>query len=148
MFRSNGIFLSGFIIWGSLGRPLLNRQTVRLSLLVSYILQTYDLLASPQNTLEIPDIDNDRSYSVRRPPIPRLPLILFSLLNGASAPMVFSNRAIYLFIRPIKILERRIPEILDYKSTSQLYLSRTKSFIDIRILLSSSTKDVARTWVQ
>lgn len=32
MFRSNGIFLAGFIIWGLLGRPLLNRQMVRLSL--------------------------------------------------------------------------------------------------------------------
>lgn len=32
MFRSNGIFLAGFIIWGLLGRPLLDWQTVTLSL--------------------------------------------------------------------------------------------------------------------
>lgn len=146
MFRSNGIFLAGFIIWGLLGRPLLNRQMVRLSL-VSYILQTYDLSASSQNTLEIPGIDNDRSQSILRPPIPRLSLILFSLHNGASSSMVFPNPTIYLFIRSIKILERRIPAILDFKPTSQLYLSCTNSFIDIRILLSSFTKDVARTWV-
>ena len=148
MFRSNGIFLAGFIIWGLLGRPLLNRQTVRLSLFVSYILQTYDLSASSQNTLEILSIDNNRSQSVLRSPIRCLSLILFSLHNGASAPMVFSNPAIYLFIRSIKILERRIPAILDYKPASQLYFSRPNSFIDIRILLSSLTKDVARTWVQ
>ena len=61
--------------------------------------------------------------------------------------MVFPNPTVYLFIRSIKVLERRIPAILDYKSTSQLYFSRTNSFIDIRILLSSFTKDVARTWV-
>ena len=60
MFRSNGIFLAGFIIWGLLGRPLLNRQTVRLSF-VPYMPQTYDLSASPQNTLKIPGIDYDRS---------------------------------------------------------------------------------------
>jgi hypothetical protein len=148
MFRSNGIFLAGFIIWGLLGPPLLNRQTVSLYLLVPYLLQTYDLSASPQNPLEIPDIDNDRPQSVLRPPIPRLSLILFLLHNGASAPMVFPNPTIYLFICSIKILERRFPAILDYKSTSQFYFSCTNSFIDIRVLHSSFTKDVARTWLQ
>ena len=51
MFRSNGIFLAGFIIWGLLGHPLLNRQTVRLSL-VPYILQTYTYQPHPRMLLK------------------------------------------------------------------------------------------------
>ena len=46
MFRSNGIFLAGFIIWGLLGPPLLNQRTVAIS---SCLERTFKLTAYQPN---------------------------------------------------------------------------------------------------
>lgn len=130
-FRSNGVFLAGFLIWGLLVRPFLNRQKVIYH--CSSHIQSYRLSASPQNTSKIPGTVNNRFHSLLSTPIPRLPLLLFSTHIKPRPSMVFPFPALHLLIRSVKVLERRFLEILVHKPTSQLHLVRTNPLLDIRI---------------
>ena len=121
-FRSNGLMLGGYILWGLIFGPILDKRRVSLVLLRLLSISTRQLTF-------IPDLLSQRGprcrfnrrdfRAVRRAPIQCLSSLLRQHLGLRRVSMVFVEGAPHIQLRPIQILERRLLALLDPVAITQ-----------------------------
>jgi hypothetical protein len=139
MFRSNGIFLSGYIVWGLVVQPILQGHWVWplsfISLLMADGFPPARISSSPQNNCS----NSDRGSTFRW--IPGL-CILHILRRRQERPcghMVLKLPPVHLCLHAIKVLGCWLPAVLDAQPGAQLYYRRPDSGTHFHIRVAPSS---------
>ena len=137
MFRSNGFILSGYVLWGMVISPFLDKKRVSCSTIHHCIYLTLAVdLTDPGGVGNLSY--RVRLLSIRAAPTPRSANVLSRCSIVTSAPMVFEHTSVHLQLRPRKVLERRIPALLDTISSTEHSARRTCTPAALRLLHPAS----------
>lgn len=151
MFRSNGIFLSGYIIWGLVVQPVLQSQWVWTLSSVSSFSRNNFLPAWVPSSAEDSYFNCDNCITFCWIPGLRIFHILHGRQEGRCAHVVLRLSSVDLHPCAIEVLGRRLHAILDSEPATQLRHCSSNSVACVCFRIASSSTHTCGgpyTWPQ